>query len=94
MVGGHTDVRRPLPEQLQDRADDAPDGRDLLAGRGAVWGGAEEVAEQLVGAVDEVDLHGGPESVTAGGPAAATRARTHRHSTPAGTRPWAAPVDA
>ena len=65
MVGRHAHVRRPLPQQLQDGADHAPHGGDLLPRRGAVWGGAEEVAEQLVGPVDQVHLHDGTESVTA-----------------------------
>ena len=58
VVGGHADVGGPLPQQLQHRADHPPHRGHLVPGRVAMGRRAEEVAEQLVGPVDQVHLHG------------------------------------
>ena len=57
MVGGDAEVGGALFDHLEDGGKDATDGGDLhavlvLHGREGV-----KVAEELVGAVDEVDLH-------------------------------------
>ena len=57
VVGGDADVGRALLEELQDREDDAPGRADVDPVGRSVLGHREVVAEQLVGAVDEVGLH-------------------------------------
>ena len=64
MIRRHADVGRTVGQHLEDRAQDATRRGDLHASLVAMRRCAEEVAEQLVGAVDQVDLHGGIESVT------------------------------
>ena len=82
MVGGDAHVRRALAQELQHGADHPPDGGNLLAGRIAVRRRPEEVAEQLVGPVDEVHLHDGPESVIDPAAAAATGTERERSARP------------
>src|SRR5258705_2905436 len=58
VVGGDADMRRARLDDLQHRPQHADDGRGrgILSLRTAA--GAVEVAEQLVGSVDEMDDHG------------------------------------
>ena len=58
VIGGHAQMRRAALEHAQDRRDDAPNSQQLLR-PAAVEGRPrrEEVAEELVGAVDEVHDH-------------------------------------
>ena len=60
VVGGDADVGRALLEHPQHRAEHATDRRDLHAVGVEVRRHAEVVAEELVGAVDEVHLHRRP----------------------------------
>ncbi len=57
MIRGDADVRGAGGDHAEDRRDDAAHRRDLAAIRVAVRRHREEVAEELVGAVDEVNLH-------------------------------------
>lgn len=58
MVGGDTDMSRSLLEKLNHRTKDTANSTHFLAaGRLVLWR-RKEVAEQLVCAVDQVDLHG------------------------------------
>ena len=59
LVGGHAHVGRPLLEHHEDRADDPADRGDLHAVVVEVGRDGEVVAEQLVRAVDQMDLHRG-----------------------------------
>ncbi len=83
VIGRDPDMGGAVAQQLQDRTEHAPDGCHLVAGRVAMRRRAEEVAEQLVGPVDEVHLHGRTECVTWRGGA---RHRAHRRSRRAGGR--------
>ncbi len=64
VVGRHPHVRRPVRHELEQRAEH-PDRRPLV--EVAVVGG-EVVAEQLVGAVDEVDVHAGTDRTVPAAP--------------------------
>ena len=57
VVAGDADVGRALLEQPDQRREHAAHGAHLLAVRARVRRHREEVPEQLVGAVDQVDLH-------------------------------------
>ena len=57
MIRGDADVCRAVVEQLHDQAQDAADGRGVLARRVDCGRQRVEVPEQLVGAVDEDDVH-------------------------------------
>src|SRR5206468_319023 len=57
VVAGDADVRGALLEQPDQRREHAAQRAHLLTVRTQVRGHREEVAEQLVGAVDQVDLH-------------------------------------
>src|SRR5947208_2400540 len=57
VVRRHADMRRALLEQRERRAEHAPHGVDLDAVAVEMAGQREVVPEQLVGSVDEVDLH-------------------------------------
>ena len=57
VVGGDADVGGAVLEQLEHRAGDPAGRRHLPAVVGEVGRQGEVVAEQLVGAVDEVDVH-------------------------------------
>lgn len=57
MVGGHTDMGRPVGDQPEQAADGSTRGSDFHTGGGAVRRAGEELPEQLVGSVDQVDLH-------------------------------------
>ena len=59
MIGRDADVRRALFEHLQHGVQHADDGAVRLVLAFVEAPQAVEVAEQLVGAVDEVDDHGG-----------------------------------
>ena len=74
MVGGDADVGGAVVHELQDRAQDTAHSGNLFAVGIAMGRSAEEMPKQLVGAVDEMDLHVGPESVT-GTPASARALR-------------------
>ena len=52
-------MRGPALEHAEDRPDHAADCRDLPAFSCDVRGNGEIVAEELVGTVDEVDIHWG-----------------------------------
>ena len=59
VVGGHAEVGRAAFEHSQDGPDDAADRSELLRPLSVERGGrGQEVAEQLVGAIDQVDAHG------------------------------------
>ena len=57
MIGGDTDMGCPLLEQQDHRAEDTTGRSDLLARVGDVGGGGKEIPEELVGAVDQMNLH-------------------------------------
>ena len=78
MIGRDADVRRAALEHLQHRVEHAGRRAEPLTVAPAAAPAAVEVAEQLVGTVDEVDDHRGPRMaefwrcVTAPSPVAAT----------------------
>ena len=80
VVGGDADVRGPLLEQRQHRAHHAPGGPHLLPVAVHVPRHGEEVAKQLVGAVDQVDVHRPTTRRTGEGPAAPALRRQRRGS--------------
>ena len=60
MVGRDADVRGAAAvDHPEDRGDDAADGADFAALGVARRGNREEVAEEFVGAVDEMDVQDG-----------------------------------
>ncbi len=58
MVGGYSDVSRPVGEEGQHRGQDTADGCHLEAVPVAVRRHSEEMAKQLVGAIDKVNFDG------------------------------------
>src|SRR5579863_2958843 len=79
MVGGDADMCGAVINELQHRAQDTAHGGYFLALGIAMGWSAEEMPEELVGAVDEMDLHFGPESFT-GAPAVARALRRKARS--------------
>ena len=57
VVGGNTQMVNALLEHRQDRPNHATDGADLVAVGGRHRGDRIEMTEQLVGAVQEEDVH-------------------------------------
>ncbi len=105
VVGGHAEVGGPLAQHAEHREHHAPGGADLLAVVGRPWRLAEELAEQLVGPVDQMHLHArslagvGPDrhgrrprrTVRAGRPGRRCRRPRGHRGIPCG-RTWPAPV--
>ena len=58
VVGRHPDVGDTLGQERGHRRDHTAGGRHLRAVGGHAGRPAEELAEELVGAVDQIDLHG------------------------------------
>ena len=64
VIGGHGQVRRAVPEQVEHRGEDALHRGDLEAVRVLLRRHRVVVPKELVGAVDQVDQHAGAGIVT------------------------------